>query len=245
MRNMVGVSLALMLSLPLWAEAQEGSAAGNIYNQLQIMQEEIRDLRGMVEELSHEVQRLKQRQIDDYQDLDSRLSGGGAPAPRASAPAAEPAVDPILAAAQGGGAIDASAGVEPPAPATAPVDSGAELASYTAAYDLLKNRQIDQAVTAFDAHLQRYPTGQYAANAHYWLGEIYLLQNNLGSAEKAFATVVNNFAADRKAPDAMFKLGRVYHLQGDKAKAKAMLDRAAATNSSAAALARAYLQDNF
>src|SRR5690606_23823944 len=141
-----------------------------------------------------------QRQIDDYQDLDSRLSGGAAPAPRVSVPAAEPAVDPILAAAQAGGAggaIDASGSVEAPA---AYVDSGAELASYTAAYDLLKNRQIDQAVTAFDAHLQRYPTGQYAANAHYWLGENYLLQNNLGSAEKAFATVVNELAADRKAP---------------------------------------------
>ena len=243
MRNLVGVSLALILCLPLWSEAQEGSAAGNIYNQLQIMQEEIRDLRGMVEELNYELQRLKQRQIDDYQDLDSRMSSGAAPAPRASAPA--PVVDPILAAAQGGAAIDASAGVESPATSSAPADSGAELASYTAAYDLLKNRQIDQAVTAFDAHLQRFPQGQYAANAHYWLGEIYLLQNNLGSAEKAFATVVNSFAADRKAPDAMFKLGRVYHLKGDKAKAKAMLDRAAATTSSAAALARAYLQDHF
>ena len=83
MRNLVGVSLALILCLPLWSEAQEGSAAGNIYNQLQIMQEEIRDLRGMVEELNYELQRLKQRQIDDYQDLDSRMSSGAAPAPRA------------------------------------------------------------------------------------------------------------------------------------------------------------------
>lgn len=122
---------------------------------------------------------------------------------------------------------------------------GNELASYSAAYDLLKEKRIDDAIAAFRAHLEQYPRGDYAANAHYWLGEIYLLQNDLASAETSFARVVNDFASDRKVPDALFKLGRVYHLQGKNDKAREAMTRVAATNSSAAALARAYLQDNF
>ncbi|MFA5494272.1 MAG: tol-pal system protein YbgF [Porticoccaceae bacterium] len=252
MRNIANLSrmlaLPLVLTLPFVQpsyaqQGLEGSGAGNVYHQLQIIQEEMRDLRGMVEELTWELQRLKQRQMDDYQDLDSRLSGGagsGPAAPGGALPGALSApaeADPLLSAADRG--LGAGGG------ATSPADAGSEQQSYTAAYELLKNRQIDQAVIAFDTHLKRYPQGPHAANAHYWLGEIYLLQNDLGSAETSFTTVVDNFANDRKAPDAMFKLGRVYHLQGQTAKAKEILNRVAATNSSAAALARAYLQDNF
>ena len=44
------------------------------YNQSQMMQNEVRELRGLVEQLSYELQRVKQRQMDDYLDLDRRLS---------------------------------------------------------------------------------------------------------------------------------------------------------------------------
>ena len=221
------------------------------------MHYEMRELRGMVEELTHEVQRLRQRQIDDYQDLDSRLSGVPATGSETSAPllpAASPAgaaplppaaseelEDPLMAASRG------SAGGQPLA--TLPAESAAvgatELDSYSAAYDLLKDRRIEDSTAAFLTHLQHYPQGQYAANAHYWLGEIHLLQNDLGAAETSFATVVNDFADDRKVPDALFKLGRVYHLQGQHDKAREALTRVAGTNTSAAALARAYLQEHF
>jgi len=242
MGKVAGLLLAIALCQVQLAAAQSNNSAGSdMFNRIQLMQEEIRDLRGAVEELTHELQQLKKRQMDDYQDLDSRLSAGPGPAPATNpAPAVqeEAELDPILAAAQSGGGGQTQS-------TPAPGSSADELQSYTAAYDLLKNRKIDAAVEAFNAHLKLYPDGKYAANAHYWLGEIYLLQNNLGAAETSFATVVNNFTTDRKSPDAMFKLGRVYHLQGQTAKAKAMLERAVNTNSSAAALAQAYLQENF
>lgn len=252
MGKVAGLVLAIALCQVQLASAQQGGfqGAGDTFSRMQMMQEEISSLRGAVEELTHELEKLKKRQQDDYQDLDSRLSAapGSAPGelpPRATAPPAANAdeIDPILAAAEGGGYGVDDALPQPGAPG--PDASGNELRSYTAAYDLLKDRKIDQAVMAFTAHLQQYPTGKYAANAHYWLGEIYLLQNKLGAAETSFATVVNNFTTDRKAPDAMFKLGRVYHLQGQTAKAKAILERAVNTNSSASALAKAYLQENF
>ena len=51
-----------------------GQAAGDRYYQMQVLQQEVQMLRGMVEELNHELQQLKQRQMDDYLDIDRRLS---------------------------------------------------------------------------------------------------------------------------------------------------------------------------
>ena len=246
------VLAAVLSASPLAVQAQvnDGASQGatNIYLQLQEMLYEVRELRGMVEELNHEVQRLRQRQIDDYQDLDSRLSGVPITASTSDAaplpPAATEELNPLSGAANSN--VGEQPAATPPALVGGPIASeGTELDSYSAAYDLLKERRIDESTAAFLAHLERYPRGQYAANAHYWLGEIHLLQNDLNAAETSFATVVNDFSSDRKVPDALFKLGRVYHLQGQNDKARAALTRVAATNTSAAALARAYLQDNF
>ena len=55
---------------------QPSAAAGDSYYQSQMLQDEVRELRGMVEELSYELQRVKQRQMDDYLDIDRRLGLG-------------------------------------------------------------------------------------------------------------------------------------------------------------------------
>ena len=39
----------------------------------------------------------------------------------------------------------------------------------------MQGRQFEKAITSFNQFLQQYPDGQYAANAHYWLGELYLV----------------------------------------------------------------------
>ncbi|MCV6606068.1 MAG: hypothetical protein OIF34_12250, partial [Porticoccaceae bacterium] len=48
-----------------------------MFYQLQSLLEEVRQLRGMVEELNYQVDELKQRQQDDYLDLDRRISAAG------------------------------------------------------------------------------------------------------------------------------------------------------------------------
>jgi tol-pal system protein YbgF len=140
-----------------------------------------------------------------------------------------------------------SAGPEQPAvdPAPPASDSPGEYEAYTANYNLLKARKIDEAVAGFKTQVVKFPNGKYTANSYYWLGEIYLLQNNLEEAEAAFSAVTTRFPAHRKSPDAKFKLARVYHLKGDNGKAQSLLTEVAGTNSSAAALARAYLAENF
>ncbi len=205
---------------------QSAPPAGDAHYQMQMLEDEVRTLRGMVEELNNEVRQLKARQLEDYMDLDRRVSGlvsGGAPASSSSPQ----------------GVDQTSSAVEPVTPA------GDETAHYTNAYNQLKAGKTAEATALFKEHIALYPSGAYTANAHYWLGEIYLLQNKLEPARQAFSTIVNSYPAHRKAADATFKLGQVYHMMGDNVKAKAMLEKAAAGNDNAAKLAQRFLQQNF
>lgn len=222
---------------PVEEQATSASSQNEIFYQLQVLQQEVLELRGLVEEQSYELKRLKQQRLDDYLDLDRRLSALG----QGALPGAQPAKE----AGEGAGTEDAEAGASAARSAQPLLAAEGEAQSYRAAYDLLKKRQIDEAVAAFSLHLENYPQGKYAANAHYWLGEIYLLKNDLESARQWFTRLLEGFAGHRKEPDAKFKLGKVYDLLGDKAKAKALLEEVAASGADAARLARSYLQQNF
>lgn len=103
------------------AGAGSGQSQAQLVIQLQQMQAELRQLRGMVEESSHQVEQLQKRQREFYLDLDGRLSalepGGAARTPGAAADgAAPPAAPPEMAPPAPG----ASAAPSPPAAA----DSG-------------------------------------------------------------------------------------------------------------------------
>lgn len=208
--------------------AQAPAFNGGTQYQMQMLQEEVRTLRGMVEELSHEIRQLKSRQLDDYMDLDRRLSaiaaGDSSVAPTSNQP-------------------DSSS---TNSPAAESVSSGTDEAKhYNNAYNQLKAGKTEDAIALFKKHLSDYPDGKLVANAHYWLGEIYLLQNDLDAARQAFSAVVEQYPANRKASDAAFKLGQVYFLMGDKAKAKSQLEASAAGNDNAATLAKRYLDQHF
>jgi tol-pal system protein YbgF len=211
--------------------------SGDVHYQVQILQDEVRTLRGMMEELNNEVRLLKKRQMDDYMDLDRRLSTPAAGQARPSSLSGANTTQTVV-----GEAVESS-----PAGAshTASPASGAEAAHYNNAYAQLKAGKVAAAVAQFKAHISKYPNGKYVANSHYWLGEIYVLQNKLELARQSFTTVLESYPAHRKASDSTYKLGQVYFMQGNKAKAKGLLEKAAAGNGNAARLARSYLAENF
>ena len=214
------------------AEPQDTAPpVGDTHYQLQMLQDEVRTLRGMVEELANEIKRLKSRQLDDYMDLDRRVSALTTAGP--------------IGQSQGTPSSQGAAATSSTGSASTAKPAGDESAHYTQAYKLLKEGKTEEAKTAFKAHIEQYPNGTYTANAHYWLGEIYLLQSDLEQARQSFNTVVSSYPAHRKASDATFKLGQVYHLMGNDAKAKSMLEKAAAGDDNAAKLARRYLEQNF
>lgn len=170
------------------------SAQGEMFMQLQQMQREIATLRGMLEEQQHELRQLRQESLERYQTLDSRIHEGGS---TAATPVTEQQT--------------VSAGAEVSAPqVAAESDPEKEKLYYDASFDLIKARDFDNAEKAFNAFLRKYPNSQYAGNAQYWLGEVYLVQgNNLAEAGKAFAKVAQNYPEHNKVPDALYKLADV------------------------------------
>ena len=199
------------------------SAQGQLFMQLQQMQEEIATLRGMLEEQQYELSKLRQESLERYQTLDSRLvEGAGTPAPSSSTAAASQAQR------------SASQGSDEPA------DPEKEKLYYDASFDLIKERDFDKAQQAFTAFLRKYPNSQYAGNAQYWLGEVSLVQGDLQAAGKAFALVADNYPQHNKVPDSLYKLADVERRLGRADRARGILQQVVAQypSSSAAQLAQ-------
>lgn len=227
------------------------SGVSALFAQQQMLQEEVRELRGQLEEQAHQLRRLEQQQKDNYLDLDGRLSalmtGGGTGAAADGGSAAG------LASAEE--AVPAQPGADPVPepqsrpPAAAAGDDGPQAAgdkaAYDLAYELLKQGRMDDALAGFESFTQDFPDSGLLPNAVYWMGEIYLVQNDQQAAIERFSRVVEAYPAHQKAADAHYKLGTLYLQLGDKARARAHLERAALAGGSVAVLAKRYLETHF
>ncbi|NVK39240.1 MAG: tol-pal system protein YbgF [Gammaproteobacteria bacterium] len=127
------------------------------------------------------------------------------------------------------------------------VTSGDGQADYDAAFNLMKQRKLDEASSAFKQFLQAYPKSELAVNGYYWLGQIYYNQGNLEEARKAFTIVVNQYPEHQKSPDSTYKLGVVLHRLGDTAQSKTLLQSVVKqySDSASARFAAKYLKENF
>ena len=208
------------------AASNSAQSASDAFYQLQLLQQEVSQLRGLVEEQSYEIKRLKQQRLDDYISLDRRISSMGGSASTSGGEAAS----------------DTSSTINQSLSVAQPTTDGNELVLYQAAVDLsLKQKDYQQGASAFKKYLATYPKGRYMANSQYWLGELALLEGDLESAREWFSLVVNQSPEHDKSADATYKLGTVYHKLGDSEKAKELLNRVAAGSSSASRLAKGYI----
>ncbi|WP_347901644.1 tol-pal system protein YbgF [Pseudomonas purpurea] len=214
------------------------SAQGELFNQLQQMQEQISRQQGVIEVLQNDVSRMKQESLERYQDLDRRIGSGGAPA---VAPENSSAGGDMNAA---GAAAGAGAATQPPAASSEPGDPAKEKLYYDAAFDLIKAKDFDKASQAFSAFLRKYPNSQYAGNAQYWLGEVNLAKGDLQGAGQAFAKVSQLYPKHAKVPDSLYKLADVERRLGHTDKVKGILQQVVAQypGTSAAQLAQRDLQ---
>jgi tol-pal system protein YbgF len=189
-----------------------------LLNRIDNLQQQVYQLRGQLEVQTHELQQLKQlqqQQQQHYRNLEVQLEQM---AQRDSSTA--------NVAAQGNAVNTGKAVKGKPLALSAQQSShnpAQEQASYIAAYELVRNKNYPQAIKAMEDFIERYPTSQYAANAHYWLGEVYLAQQQLAESVAEFEIVVEQFPNSTKVAPSMLKLGYAYLGQGDDGKAKQQL----------------------
>lgn len=210
----------------------DNSGVGALFYQLQLLQDDVRQLRGVIEEQQHRIDRLVRDQRERYVDLDTRLAQLQDQEPAAgtaSAPATRPvpvANETLTEEGAYGAAVETMR-----AGRTMPADQRSE------AYD--------RALEMFAALVAGHPDGQFTANAFYWQGEIRLYRDENELARQAFAQLLNVFPDHAKVPDALYKLGVAHHRLGDNAEAARIMARV--TNEfpdhPASRLARAYAEE--
>lgn len=207
-------------------ERQAGSGGGSMADlviRLRQLEQEVRELRGQVEEQQNRIESLQARQRDQYLDLDRRLQSlSGAQADRqpgrdggnggeesgpgeseartASADTDEPPVSPDARPEQ-----DAAEARRPVA------DAEERQEAYDEAFTMLRDGEYADAAEAFQAFLDDFPDGPLSDNARYWLGESYYVTGNYDIAINAFQDVLDDFPDSPKAPDSLLKLGFCYY----------------------------------
>src|SRR3989338_3094338 len=164
------------------AVKQQTRSMLDLQGQIEALNGEIRKLRGQNEELAHGLLGAEKREKDFYVDLDTRLRR----------------FEPTDNAAQTGS--DA---------AVAPVDRddlAAENRAFEAAYGLFRGGGHENAVTAFQEFLKKYPESVHAPNANYWLGNAQFALKDYKNALGTYQGLLKAFPGMPKAAEVLFNI---------------------------------------
>jgi len=213
--DLVGIDNRLM-QLESRFNNREGLA---LIQRIDALQDAMQNMQGQLEVTQHQLELLEAHQRELYQDIDRRLTQ------------LDDDNDASQTAAVGTMTIDGfqfetidldadqsqpnNTSLADTMPAQNQTSSESEQSLYEGAYQLLMDRRYAESIDIFNQYLTRYPEGNYAPNAWYWLGEVYLLQGQYNEAENAFETVMDAFPTHPKAADALLKIGYTYEALGE------------------------------
>lgn len=227
-------ALALSISGGVLAQSSANQANTELLFMIERLQNEVRALRGELEEQRHELERLSSQSRERYIDLDQRILA-------LSERSAQPRNDtPQTSAPQ----------ASTPAPTVIRQyrqPDEAERQAYNAIIQKIRqNQAYDEAIGNLYDFISEYPEGDLTINAYYWLGEVYLVKPQIEQARQAFTIVATRYADHRKAPDALYKLGQIHDREGEKEDARRYMDRVVKEygTSEAATLAKKYLAES-
>ncbi len=197
--------------------------AVELVQQLEMLRQELKQMRGQMEVLGNEVQSATKRQRDMYVDLDMRLKrfeqspgvAGAAPAGPSAATGAPPA--PPTGAPPGPG----TAAGAPPAPGA---PQPGEANAYETAQGQRRIGNYQGAIAAFQNFIAQYPRSQLAPRAQYWIGD---WSYNLRDYKNAIASQQKLIAAypdSSTIPDALLNIASCQLELGDAAGGKRTMD---------------------
>ena len=237
----------------LWAPASQSTAATSalvgeqpLFYQMQVLQQEVRQLSGLVEEQARLIQKLQQDQRLQYIDLDRRVA---ALAPNRPAPGPTPLPDVDRQLAVDADVAGSESSLPDPGTTEATVQSEpeptTEREAYARAIRWMRSKRFEESTVAFEKLIVDYPNGQYTPNAFYWLGELHLATSNMEPARQNFVQVIRLYPDHQKVPDALYKLGVLYFQLGDESESRRYLTQVQTDfpQSSAGALAKRYLAE--
>jgi tol-pal system protein YbgF len=181
-----------------------------LFQKVQQLQQELRELNGALEVQANIIERMKQDARNRYLDLDQRLTELNNRTTAAEASAA------ANAAANNSTATSASTATTESKPEATPVNPDDDKRDYYAAYQTFKNGGPNKAINPMRNFIKTYPQSTFIPSAYYWLGEFYLAASpaDVNNAKKSFKIVVDNYADSAKASAALLKLASFADVDG-------------------------------
>lgn len=157
--------------------------------QIENLQHQVQDLQGRLDEANHQIQVLQQssnKKIADNSTQPTKITQ-----------------DPVKEK----DAANVSLASE--SISTNPNNLLQEQDIYEKAYRFIEKKAYTQAISSMKAYVEQFPRGQYVGNAHYWLGELYVLQHSPDNARTEFKMVIDKFPNNSKVQLATKRLREI------------------------------------
>lgn len=194
---MTAASLFTYAEEPYSAESLRQSQ-GELLLEIEQLRQETQALRGLMEELSHQLGQMSADQKTRYLDLDQRL--GELVRIQKNAVAVNPS-QPNLSAVRGG--FEPS----PAAPVSVPEISDQD--AYNAAFEMIRERKFDEALVALDSFVQVYPDSELVLDARFWRGQVFDVLGRDQEAIETFKSLTLAAPDYRRILQVKVKLGKL------------------------------------
>ena len=169
-----------ILAFPLGVFSEEEESLDLIYQKISDLEQEIATLRNLIEENTYLIERYQELQQQRYLDLDKRLHN-------------------LLSEEKEDLATEYLNGQQ--------YNSTEEIDLYKDALELFEASRYAEALESFRELIISYPEGAYSADAYFWSGELYLVQQLFEDAREHYLVVVEKFIDHPRVADSLFKLG--------------------------------------
>jgi len=169
-----------ILASPLEVLSEQEEPLDLIYKKISELEQEIATLRNLIEENTYLIERYQELQQQRYLDLDKRLHN-------------------LLLEEKEDLNAEYLNGQQN--------NTTEEIDLYKGALELFDASRYAEALESFRELIISYPEGAYSADAYFWSGELYLVQQLFEDAREHYLVVVEKFNEHPRVADSLFKLG--------------------------------------
>ena len=185
MKKSLFLFFIFILAFPLRFSSEEEGSLDLIYQKIRALEQEIATLRNLIEENTFLIERYQELQQQRYLDLDKRLHS-------------------ILSGELeelNEGSLNLN-----------DLNSTEEIDLYKEALELFEVSRYAEALEVFRDLIISFPEGTYSADAYFWSGELYLVQEQLEDAREHYLVVTEKFKDHDRVADCLYKLGVIEKL---------------------------------
>ena len=185
MKKSLFLFFVFILAFPLRLSSEEEGSLDLIYQKIGALEQEIATLRNLIEENTFLIERYQELQQQRYLDLDKRLHS-------------------ILS-----GELEE---LNEESLNLNDLNSTEEIDLYKQALELFEVSRYAEALEVFRDLIISFPEGTYSADAYFWSGELYLVQEQLEDAREHYLVVAEKFKDHDRVADCLYKLGVIEKL---------------------------------